>query len=351
MARRSQPCPCSQKVIRFYFSSWALVTSRVSLFPRGHLSLHRQLGSFFLLICGPRCYSSLSRVLLTFWSTDQRYLLSSGGQSHWEANWWLQVIFFPWLPGHHHIHIHGGRKALLFFRFGRSLQLFSLLDFGSLLRMFILIPGVLIYAHGISCKFFRTQQGWESGPETSTNHGIIAVFHVHVGTFLCFPTLPTLLLREEFANILGGLAFLFWFLGLPPGVFSRRAACVRGAGNGQISEGHSLSLYSPRAKGPQKWSSCEGSIRAQMEICNSIVPGLTWIWTVSELDPASGGQDKERELRQERGLSVQAPKTCISFQNMSVLLFLFIFSLLAKIVLIPTLAYDTHPTSRWRNLK
>lgn len=78
---------------------------------------------------------------------------------------------------------------------------------------------------------------------------------------------------------------------------------------------------------------------------------LTWIWTVSELDLAIGGQDKEWELRQERGLSVQAPKTSMSFQNWSVLLLLFIFSLLAKIVLIPKLACDIHPTSRWRNLK
>lgn len=160
MARRSQPCPCSRKVTRFYVSSWALVTSRVSRFPWGHWSLHRQLGSFFLLACGPRCYSSLSRVLLTFWSTDQR------GQSCLGANWWLQVIFFPRLPGHRHIHIHGGRKALSFFRFGRYFQLFSLLDFGSLLRMFILIPGLLICVHGIPGKYFRTQQGWEGGPET-----------------------------------------------------------------------------------------------------------------------------------------------------------------------------------------
>lgn len=157
MARRSEPCPCSWKVTRFYFSLWSLVTSRVCRFLWGHWSLHRQLFFFFLLVCGPRCYSSLSRVLLTFWSTDKRYLAFLRRQSLLGANWWLQVIFFPWLPGHHHIHIHGEIKALLFFRFGRYLQLFSLLDFGSLLRMFILIPAVLICTHGILCKFFRTQ--------------------------------------------------------------------------------------------------------------------------------------------------------------------------------------------------
>lgn len=37
----------------------------------------------------------------------------------------------------YHIHIHAGRKALWSFRFERYLQVFSWLDFGSLLRVFI----------------------------------------------------------------------------------------------------------------------------------------------------------------------------------------------------------------------
>lgn len=101
-----------------------------------------------------------------------RGLSSQGAEPFGSQLWvrcywyWLQVTFLLcclWTSPYLHC---GGRKALWFFRFGRYIQVFPLMDSESLLRVFILIPEVPVFIRIMPMdsvvSHFRVQGNWET---------------------------------------------------------------------------------------------------------------------------------------------------------------------------------------------